>query len=339
MSGLAMPGGDPDLLEQLAGQLRAIAQGTGDLGTSTREVTASIRSGAEWTGDASDAYTAFTGDLAQGVVGAQAPLSRIASAVQDYAGCLRTAQEKVAAYASAADAAQVSGDDSGYVSVANAAEQDATTAVAAWQAAGDRAAAQVSEAAGQLGDVFSAQGPVGSWLGRQPMWDTLAGFPGPGEPAGPEILKTPGWELGPEILKTPGAELGPEILITPPGELGPEILLTPPGDIGPEILKTPVGEPGPLINYDSPAEENGEPKTWPSAGHGDQLPQGGEFPYEPPAGSNGQPLNLGRGQGFRDAGGNLWQWARPNVQHGGPHWDVQLKGGGYVNVSPDGKIL
>src|SRR5579872_4313437 len=201
MSGLVMPGGDPDVLERLATQLQAIAKGTANLGASTRQITASIRSGAEWTGDASDAYTAFTGDLAQGVVGAQAPLARIASAVQDYAGCLRTAQEKVAAYASAAEVAQVSGDDSGYLSVAKAAEQDATTAVAAWQAAGDRAAAQVTEAAGQLGDVFGSQGPVQSWLGRQPMpWDTLAGFPGLGEPVGPEILKAPGWELGPEIL-------------------------------------------------------------------------------------------------------------------------------------------
>jgi uncharacterized protein YukE len=251
VTGLTMPGGDPDLLEQLAAQLQAIAEGTADLGSSTRQVTSSIRSAAEWTGAASDAYTAFTGDLAQGVVGAQAPLSRIASAVRGYAGCLRTAQEKVAAYASAAEAAQVSGDDSGYLSVAKAAEQDATTAVAAWQAAGDHAAEQVTAAAGQLGDVFGAQGPVGTWLARQPMWDTLAGFPGLGEPAGPEILKTPGWELGPQILKTPGAALGPQILITPPGELGPEILLTPPGDVGPEILKTPVGEPGPPINYDT----------------------------------------------------------------------------------------
>jgi hypothetical protein len=134
-------------------------------------------------------------------------------------------------------------------------------------------------------------------------WGTLAGISGLGEPVGPQILKTPV------------------------------------GDPGPQIWVTPVGDPGPQINYDSPSSDREPPQTWPSAGHADQLPQGGEFPYEPPAGSNGQPLNLGRGQGFRDAQGNLWQWARPNVQHGGPHWDVQLKGGGYVNVSPNGKIL
>jgi uncharacterized protein YukE len=340
VNGVAMPGGDPGLLEQLASQLQAIAEGTGDLGASTRQVAASIRSDAEWTGEAADAYSAFTGSLAQGVGAAQAPLSRIALAVRDYAVSLRTAQHNASAYAEAAEAAQVSGNDSAYVSVANSAGQEAEAAVSAWQAAGDRAAAEIASAAGQLGSVFPTQGPVQSWFSRQPVdWDTLAGFPGLGEPKGPEILKNPPGELGLQILKTPPGELGPEILITPPGDLGPEILLTPPAGLGPQILKTPPGEIWPLINYESPGSDSESPKTWPSAGHGNQLPQGGEFPYEPPAGSNGQPLNLGRGQGFRDAGGNLWQWARPNVQHGGPHWDVQLKGGGYVNVSPDGKIL
>lgn len=56
-----MPGGDPGLLEALAARLEVAAAGTGDLGTGTRRVTASICSGAGWTGDAADAYTAFTG--------------------------------------------------------------------------------------------------------------------------------------------------------------------------------------------------------------------------------------------------------------------------------------
>jgi uncharacterized protein YukE len=253
---VTMPGGDPGLLEQLAARLEAIAEGTADLGASTRQVTNSIRSGAAWTGDAADAYTAFTGNLTQGVAAAPAPLSKIALAVREYAECLRMAQEKVAAYASAAEVAEVSGNDSGYVSVAETAAENAATAVAAWRAAGDRAATEVTNAAGQLSDVFRSQGPVQSWLSRQPVpWDTLAGFPGLGEPVGPQILKTPGWQLGPQILKTPGAELGPEILITPPGELGPEILITPPGDLGAQILKTPPGLSGPLINYSGAANE------------------------------------------------------------------------------------
>jgi uncharacterized protein YukE len=247
-----MPGGDPGFLEQLASQLQAIAEGTGDLGAGTRQVAASIRSDAEWTGDAADAYSAFTGSLAQGVGAAQAPLSRIALAVRDYAGSLRTAQQKAFAYAEAAEAAQVSGNDSAYVSVANSAGLEAEAAVSAWRAAGDRAAAEIASAAGQLGSVFPSQGPVQSWFSRQPVdWDTLAGFPELGEPTGPQILKTPPGELSLQILKTPPGELGPEILITPPGDLGPEILLTPPADLGPQILKTPPGELRPLINYNT----------------------------------------------------------------------------------------
>ena len=159
-----MPGGDPGLLEQLAARLEAIAQGSADLGASTRQVTASIRSEAVWTGDAADAYTAFTGNLAQGVAAAPAPLYKIALAVRDYAGCLQTAQEKVAVYASAAGVAEVNGNDSGYVSAAQTAAQNASAAVAAWQAAGDRAAAAVNAAGAQLqlGDLFGSQGPVTS---------------------------------------------------------------------------------------------------------------------------------------------------------------------------------
>jgi uncharacterized protein YukE len=250
MSGLVMPDGDPAVLEGLASSLEAAAAGFGGLGRNTRQVTASVRLGAEWTGDAADSYTAFTGNLSQGAAAVEPPLSRIALSVRDYAGFLRTAQEKVAAYASAAETAQVSGNDGGYVSVAEGAAQDAEAALTAWQAAGDRVAAEVTNAAGQLGNVFGSQGPVQNWLGSQPVpLDTLAGMPGLGDPVMPQILKTPGMVLGPEILKTPGAELSPEILITPPGEIGPEILITRPGDLGPEILKTPPSELGPLINY------------------------------------------------------------------------------------------
>jgi len=254
-----MPGGDPGLLEQLAAQLEAIAEGSGNLGASTRQATTAIRSDAEWTGDAADAYTAFTGNLAQGVLATQAPLSRIAGAVRGYAGFLRTAQQKVAAYSSAADVAQVSGNDSGYVSLASSAALAAEAAVSACQAAAGQAAAEIAAAGDQLSDVFGSQGPVQSWLARQSTdRDTLAGFPGLGEPAGPFILKTPGAELGPQILKTPEANLGPEILITLPGELGPEILKTPGADLGPEILKTPPGELWPLISYSKTRQEIAE---------------------------------------------------------------------------------
>jgi uncharacterized protein YukE len=261
MSRLMMPGGEPAALEELASSLEAAATGFGGLARSTHQVTVSVRQGAEWTGDAADAYTAFTGNLGQGVAAVETPLSRIASSVRDYAGLLRTAQQKVAAYASAAETAQVSGNGSAYVTVAQGAAQDAEAAVSAWQAVGDRVAAEVTSAAGQLGDVFGAQGPVQNWLGSQPVpLDTLAGSPGLGDPVMPEILKTPGMEFGPEILKTPGAELGPEILINLPGEIGPEILITRPGDLGSETLKTPPGLLGPLINYSK--QEEVDPYLW-----------------------------------------------------------------------------
>lgn len=250
MTGITMPGGDPGLLEQLAARLEAIAQGTADLGASTRQVTASIRSEAAWTGNAADAYTAFTGNLAQGVAAAPAPLAKVSLAVRDYAGCLRTAQEKVAAYASAAEAAEVSGNDRRYVTAAEMAAQNASIAVAAWQAAGDHAAAEVNAAASQMRDLFRSQGPAASWLARQPAdWDTLAGFPGLGEPTGPQILRTPVGDPGPQILVTPVGDAGPLIWVTPVGDLGPQILKNPPADPGPQIWVTPGGEHGPLINY------------------------------------------------------------------------------------------
>jgi uncharacterized protein YukE len=284
MSGVAMPGGDADLLEQLSAQLESIAEAGGNLGTSTRQTTAAIRSDAEWTGDAADAYTTFTSNLAQGAVATQAPLSRIAAALRGYAGFLRTAQQKVAAYSSAAEVAEVSGNDSGYVSLANSAAQAAEAAVSACQAAAEQAAAEVTAASGQLSDVFGSKGPVQSWLASQPAdGDTLAGFPGTGDPTGSEILKTPGAELGPEILGTPGAELGPEILITLPGEFGPEILKTPGAELGPQILQTPPGELWPLINYSKSNRETAEQAA--ILGYPKRVP-----PQKAPFNSHGMPV-------------------------------------------------
>lgn len=180
--------------------------------------------------------------------------------------------------------AQVSGNDSGYVSLANSAAQAAEAAVSACQAAADHAAAEVIAASGQLSGVFGSQGPVRSWLARQPAdWDTLAGFSGLGEPTGPSILKTPGAELGPEILKTPGADLGPEILITLPSEFGPEILKTPGAELGPEILKTPPGELWPLISYSKTNKETAEQAA--ILGYPKRVP-----PQKAPFNSHGMPV-------------------------------------------------
>lgn len=46
----------------------------------------------------------------------------------------------------------------------------------------------------------------------------------------------------------------------------------------------------------------------------------------------------GRGSGWIDADGNVWvPTGQGSNAHGGPHWDVQKPGGGYINVYPGGK--
>ncbi len=41
--------------------------------------------------------------------------------------------------------------------------------------------------------------------------------------------------------------------------------------------------------------------------------------------------------GWKDKKGNHWIPSGPNG-HGGPHWDVQLRDGGYKNILPGGKV-
>jgi uncharacterized protein YukE len=270
---LTMPSGDPNLLEQLASRLEAAATGAEDLGASSREVTAAVRSDAQWTGDAADAYTAFTGDLSAGAAAVDAPLSRIALAVRNYAGYLRTAQQKASAYNSAAEAAQASGDDPGYVSAAAAAAQDAESATAAWQAAGDHAVAEVNAAVGELEESFGAQGPVQSWLNRQ-SWETLSTL------AGPEFPGAEGYLLPPDLPGSDGDPLPPE-LPEPEGDpIPPEIPLPrdpiPPelpgfeGDPIPPELPVPQGDPipplWPLLNKEENPEDGNEDE--PESGQG-----------------------------------------------------------------------
>jgi len=44
----------------------------------------------------------------------------------------------------------------------------------------------------------------------------------------------------------------------------------------------------------------------------------------------------GRGSGWLDDKGNVWvPTGQGGSAHGGPHWDVQTPGGGYINVRPE----
>jgi Bacterial EndoU nuclease len=267
MVGLTMPGGDPGVLQQLAARLEAVASGAGDLAAATNRVSTSVRLSADWTGDAADSYTAFAGGLSEGATAAEGPLSRIALSVRDYAGYLEAAQQKVAAYTTAAENAQISGDDPGYVSAAEAAGQDAASAITAWQAAGDRAAAEVSAAAGELGGVFGAGGPVRAWLdGQSP--ETLTelagmnlpgtpgeplGFPGlQGDPGAPDLGLAEGDPLPPDLGLTEGYPLLPDLGLVEGDPIPPDLGLVEGDPIPPEGLL------GPLINRSesSPGDES-----------------------------------------------------------------------------------
>lgn len=177
MSGvIAMPAGDPAALERLATELEVVGRGAGSLGEATGEVAAQVRFGAEWTGDAADAYTAFTGNLASGVAGIDVPLGQIATAVREYAATLRTAQQKVTTYTTAVQSAQTAGNDPVSLASAQVAGQSAATAISAQQDAGDRAAVLVREAGEQLADPFGPDGAVRAWIERvHAPWDSLAG--------------------------------------------------------------------------------------------------------------------------------------------------------------------
>lgn len=291
MAGLSMPGGDPGALRQLATQLDTAATGVGNLGANTRQVSDGIRSGASWEGDAADSFTSFTGNLSQGTSAAEGPLTQMASAVREYAGYLETAQQKVASYATAAEVAQVSGNDSGYVTLADQAGQEAEAAVAAQQAAGQRAAGQVSAAAGELKGVFG-EGPVQGWINSQPMpWDSLSSTPGP-DGSGTET-----YPIGPEIgtgSQTPiGTDLPTGIVDGIPPEVG----------TGTETF--PIGALGPLINHDT-EDDGGTQGEDEGTGSGqDEGEPGQETEPEPPGEITGY-TNHGQGQAEgRDGGAGV----------------------------------
>jgi hypothetical protein len=63
--------------------------------------------------------------------------------------------------------------------------------------------------------------------------------------------------------------------------------------------------------------------------------------YTPPKKWDGKLVKNpnGPGAGYPDKDGNVWvPTGTGGAAHGGPHWDVQKPGGGYVNVYPGGKV-
>jgi hypothetical protein len=172
-SGLTVPGGDPAALRQLAVQLRTAAQGSGNLGSNTSRITDAIISDAQWTGAASDSFGAFSANLGRGASAAEAPLTRIADAVENYAGFLDVAQQKTHAANAIFQAAE--NDPTGsLLSTAEQARQNAMDALGALRQAGDQAAAQVASATDdlQVRSLLGSQGPVTTWAGGQPSLGT-----------------------------------------------------------------------------------------------------------------------------------------------------------------------
>lgn len=251
--GLAVPGGDPGGLRQLAAQLRTAAQRSGSLGSNTSDLTDAITSDAQWTGSASDSFSTFSANLSEGTSAAEAPLTRIADAVENYANVLDVAQQK----AQTANAIfQTAQDDpaGSMISTAEQYGQDAMDALDALQQAGDQAAGQVNSAAAdlQVGSLFGPQGQVISWAGTQPALGTYSLWqPGDPVPGQTEIFPLDdGLGLGPETIPADdGLGTGTETIPVDDGPgIGAEIFPVDDG-LGPQIETIPEGPQGPLVNY------------------------------------------------------------------------------------------
>lgn len=102
---VSVPEGDPGELESYASSLESAAGRMDVLASSTVRLGADVKSNANWTGTAAEGYSAFTSGLAQSTGAAAPHLQQIASSVRQYAGFLRAAKQKVAAYNKAVEAA------------------------------------------------------------------------------------------------------------------------------------------------------------------------------------------------------------------------------------------
>jgi uncharacterized protein YukE len=162
---LPVPPGDPGALESYASALSSAAGRIAALASDSVRVTAGVKSNAKWTGSAAEGYSAFTGSLAEGAGGTVSHLNRIASAIRDYAGCLRTAREKVTAYNKAVEAASclIPARQSAAFAALAEVRAEAAAAVMAAQIAGDVAAADIKSAEGGL--LTSVSGPFVPLLG------------------------------------------------------------------------------------------------------------------------------------------------------------------------------
>ena len=75
-----------------------------------------------------------------------------------------------------------------------------------------------------------------------------------------------------------------------------------------------------------------------AASQAKHLPQGGDYPYNPPKQKGNPPYVRTPQGGFVDQNGNVW--VRDHSGHyRGPHWDVEHPDGSHTVVDDNGKIL
>lgn len=160
---MAMPPGNPDVLEAAAARLAQTAGAWGDLAGTTSRSAESVRTAADWTGSAADQQEAFHAALSSGIARGEAPMTKVAGAVRSYAGYLRTAQQRVEAANSSAELAASTGHPA-HAANAAAAHDDAQSALAQLDAEGARAAATVAEADGESKGLFSPEGLLRSTI-------------------------------------------------------------------------------------------------------------------------------------------------------------------------------
>jgi hypothetical protein len=250
------PSGNPDDLLAYARQLDSAAKGTTSLSTSTQQTMSSIKTNAAWAGAGATASMALS-------IGPQ--LTKIATAIRDYAPALANAQDKVGAYnLYVADEAMAGGNDPGYSTAMQNAALDAESAMQTWQTAAARAASAISGSATGLANVFPAGGKVRSSLASLPAGtDPFTAQPAPVGPDGTPILGTTlAGNLGPQsFVNTPTADPVPGIVIDgPTAGLGPGTILMTPQDLsGLAVNKLWVDDDGYIHYGPDDGPDPGEP--------------------------------------------------------------------------------
>ena len=167
------PTGNAQALLSLAAELDAHAGSMSDLGTTIRQTANGILHGAEWSGAAADAYTAFCGGTATSVADLAGPLHEIASAVREYAAKLSSAQQSVDGAVESATRSTGAAEQS----AVNAAQQAASEARSAVDAAASEAAALVGKATDEFDKIMEASDPVRAWIEKVHLpWDLGGGL-------------------------------------------------------------------------------------------------------------------------------------------------------------------